>query len=124
ELQHERDRLRLLLDLNNRVASHLDLRELFQAISSELRRVFQCDFVGQVLPENEGTQLRRYMIDLPEHKGFFKEGALLPMEGPSAGLAFRSARPVVLNSVSEARALSSSRCADFACIMSIYQKFS
>jgi formate hydrogenlyase transcriptional activator len=108
ELQHERDRLRLLLDLNNRVASHLDLRQLFQAISSELRRVFQCDFVGLVRPENEGKQLRQYMIDFPESKGFFKEGALLPMEGSSAGVAFRSAKPVVLNSVSEERARSSS----------------
>ena len=104
ELQYERDRLRLLLDLNNRVALHLDLRQLFQAISSELRRVFQCDFVGLVLPENEDKQLRQHMIDFPESKGFFKEGALLPMEGSSAGLAFRSAKPVVLNSVSDVRA--------------------
>ena len=32
ELQQQRDRLRLLLDLNNRVASHLELRQVFQAI--------------------------------------------------------------------------------------------
>ena len=30
DLQHERDRLRLLLDLNNRIASNLDLHQLFQ----------------------------------------------------------------------------------------------
>ena len=46
ELQHERDRLRLLLNLNNRVASHLDLRQVFQAMSSELRRVFSREFFG------------------------------------------------------------------------------
>jgi len=40
EFQHERDRLLLLLDLSNRVASDLDLRQVFQAISSEIRRMF------------------------------------------------------------------------------------
>src|SRR5262249_50514951 len=43
-VQHERDRLLLLLDLSNRVASELDLRQVFQAISSEIRRIFKCDF--------------------------------------------------------------------------------
>ena len=54
ELQHERDRLRLLLDLNNRVAADLDLRQVFQAISSELRRIFKCDFVGLIPPDGMG----------------------------------------------------------------------
>ena len=103
ELQHERDRLRLLLDLNNRVESHLHVRQLFQAISTELRRVFQCDFVGLVLPENDGKQLRQHMIDFAESRDLFKVGALLPMEGSSAGLAFRTAKAVVLNSVAEKR---------------------
>jgi len=55
ELQHERDRLRLLLDLNNRVASDLDLRQVFQAFSSEMRRIFKCKFVGLALPDSTGS---------------------------------------------------------------------
>jgi formate hydrogenlyase transcriptional activator len=51
ELQQQRGRLRLLLDLNNRVASHLELRQVFQAISSELRRIFDCELAGLALPE-------------------------------------------------------------------------
>jgi|SRR5215469_9580671 len=104
ELQHQRDRLRLLLDLNNRVASHLGLRQLFQAVSSELRRVFKCDMVGLVLPEGDGQRLRQHMVDFPNSKGLFKEGTLIPIEGSSAGLAFGRAKPVVLNSVAEIRA--------------------
>ena len=50
-LLQERDRLRLLLDLNNRVATHCGLRQVFQAISSELRRLFKCECVGLALPE-------------------------------------------------------------------------
>ena len=104
ELQHERDRLRLLLDLNNRVALHLDLRQLFHAISSELRRVFNCDFVGLALPERDGKQLRQHMVEFPGGKGLFKEGTLYPIEGSASGLAFRRAKPVVLNSLAELRA--------------------
>lgn len=40
----------LLLDLSNRVASDLDLRQVFRAISSEIRRIFKCDFVGGAPP--------------------------------------------------------------------------
>jgi PAS domain S-box-containing protein len=39
DFQHERDRLLLLLDLSNRVASYLDIRQVFDAISSEIRRI-------------------------------------------------------------------------------------
>src|SRR5499427_8797718 len=39
ELQQERDRLRLLLDVNNTLVSQLDLRQLFQSISASLRRI-------------------------------------------------------------------------------------
>ena len=104
ELQQQRDRLRLLLDLNNRVASHLDLRELFQAISSELRRIFRCECVGLALPEASGRQLRQHLIDFPEGNGHFQEGTLFPIDGSSAGLAYRSGKAVVLNSLSEVHA--------------------
>ncbi len=105
ELQNERDRLRLLLDLNNRVAANLDLRQLFRAISRELRRVFKCDFVGMALPDSDGNQLRQHMVDFPGSKGLMKEGALYPMEGSLSGLAFRSAKRVALNSRSEASSI-------------------
>jgi len=103
ELQQQRNRLQLLLDLNNRVASLLELRQVFQTISSELRRIFNCEFAGLALPEGSGKELRQHMIDFPSGKGHFKEGTLFPIEGSSAGLAFSSAKPVVLNSFSDVR---------------------
>ncbi len=53
QLARDRDRLQLLLDLNNRVVSNLDLRELFAAISSGIRRVMACDYAGLSLPDPE-----------------------------------------------------------------------
>ena len=58
------------------------------------------------LPEDSGKELRQHMIDFPSGKGHFKEGTFFPIEGSSAGLAFRSAKAVVLNSFSEVGARS------------------
>ena len=49
QLERERDRLRLLLDLNNNIVSNLDLRELLRAISTNVRRVMQCDYTSVTL---------------------------------------------------------------------------
>lgn len=105
ELQHERDRLRLLLDLNNSVALHLDLQKVFGAISSELRRVFKFDFVGVALPETSGLYLRQHVVDYPNSKGLLKGGALYPIAASCSGLAFRSAKPVLLNNLAEGRSI-------------------
>jgi transcriptional regulator with GAF, ATPase, and Fis domain len=50
QLGRDRDRLQLLLDLNNRLVSNLDLRELFLAISSSVRRTMGCDYASLSLP--------------------------------------------------------------------------
>jgi formate hydrogenlyase transcriptional activator len=97
ELQRERDRLHLLLELNNRVASQLDPRKTFEVISRELRRIFNCDFVGLALPESSGKYLRQHMIDFPESKGLFKEGSLYPIQGSLSGIAFRDIKPVLVD---------------------------
>jgi formate hydrogenlyase transcriptional activator len=99
----QRDRLQLLLDLNNRVAAHCRLRQVFHAISSELRRLFECECVGLALPESSGEQLRQHLIDFPEGRGYFKEGTVFPVEGSSAGIAYRTAKAVVLNKFSDVR---------------------
>jgi formate hydrogenlyase transcriptional activator len=108
ELQNERDRLRLLLYLNNRVTSNLNIDQLFQTVSSELRRVFKCDFVGLALPEVSEKQMRQHMVDFPGGKGLFKVGALYPIDASWSGRAFRSSKPVLLNSLSEGRTIWSS----------------
>ncbi len=87
----ERDRLRLLLDLNSRVSSHCGLRQVFQAISSELRRQFKCECVGLALPDASDETLHQHLIDFPDGKGHFKEGTTFPVESSAAGLAYRRA---------------------------------
>jgi formate hydrogenlyase transcriptional activator len=61
-------RLKLLLDLTNRVVSKLQLPELLQEISVSIRQVMQCESVGVSLPDAETGELRRYALDFPGHE--------------------------------------------------------
>src|SRR4029077_4819015 len=93
ELQEEKERLRLLLDLNNAVVSNLELRELLRAVSGGVRRVMRCDAVTVLLPEPGRSQLRAYAVDFPGSKGFLSEGLLAPIEGSLPGQVFLSRLP-------------------------------
>jgi formate hydrogenlyase transcriptional activator len=61
-------RLRLLLDLTNRLVTKLDLPDLLQEISSSIRQVMQCDAVGVALPDSESGELRLFALDFPGHQ--------------------------------------------------------
>lgn len=74
ESQRAEARLRLLLDLTNRVVSTLDFRELLREIVASLRRVMQCEGVGVTLPDPQTGGLRLYALDFPTSKGFLHEG--------------------------------------------------
>jgi formate hydrogenlyase transcriptional activator len=88
-------RLKLLLDLTNRVVSKLDLRELLREISGSIRRVMQCDCVGVTLPDPETHQLRIYAFDIPSGRGIAREGMIISAEVSTTSLkAFQTSQPV------------------------------
>ena len=83
ELEAERDRLRLLLDVTNQVVSNLELHDLLRAVAASVRRVMHCDLVGVALLESENKQLRVYAKDLPERKSFARDEHLIPVDEDS-----------------------------------------
>ena len=89
ELEREKDRLRLLLDLNNSMTSNLELRDLLRAVSANARRVMQCDLAGVILLDSETGHLRTFAQDFPESKGFIQEETVVPPDSPMAAV-FRS----------------------------------
>ncbi len=93
-LTRERDRLRLLLDVNNAVVSTLDLRTLFTAISANLRRVLRADMISLGLYEPERNEMRLHALDFPEGKGHFQEGIVCGMDDSPIAQALRSRQPV------------------------------
>jgi formate hydrogenlyase transcriptional activator len=95
-LAEERDRLRLLLDLNNTLAPNLDLRQLLRAVSSNVRRAMRCDYASVILPEPGGEQLRIYARDLSELPEPAAEELVVPRLGTPAGMVLETGKALVL----------------------------
>jgi formate hydrogenlyase transcriptional activator len=97
QLARERDRLRLVLDVNNTVVANLEPRQLFEAIAGCLRRVLNNEYTGLALHDPETQELRLWAIDFPGGKGLVQEEMVLPIEGTPAGRAFSTRQPVLLD---------------------------
>ena len=97
QLAQERDRLRVLLEVNNAIVSKLDLRSLLNAISASLRRVIHHEYTSLALYEEDKNKMRVLALDFPQGKGLIHEEMLVPLDGSIAGSAFRNRRPVVLD---------------------------
>jgi formate hydrogenlyase transcriptional activator len=95
DLQRERDRLKLLLDMTNALISNLEPRDLLRAISVSIRQDMHCDVVGVWRPDAECRYLRQLVMDFPESNGLMKEGLLRPIEGSAIGSVFNTGKPFV-----------------------------
>src|SRR3984885_9231302 len=97
QLARERDRLRVLLEVNNAVVSQLALHDLLSAIAASLRRVIHHEYTSLALYEPTTSQMRVMALDFPQGKGLIHEEMIVPMDGSIAGKAFRSRQPLVLD---------------------------
>ena len=98
ELESERDRLRLLLDVQKALVANLDLPSLFKQLAASLRRVTECDFIGLAFPDPASGNLREHFVDFPEGRGVITEGLMIPLNGTANGKAFRTRQLVCLES--------------------------
>ena len=69
----ERDRLRLLLEINNHIVSKLDINELFRSASASIRSYFRNDFTGFWLIDKQSNHLQCVVLDFPSGKGSLTE---------------------------------------------------
>jgi len=97
QLARERDRLRVLLEVNNAVVSQLDLHDLLSAIAASLRRVIHHEYTSLALFDSATNQMRVMALDFPQGKGLIHEEMIVPLDGSIAGKAFRSRQPLVLD---------------------------
>ena len=96
DLQRESERLKLLLDMTNKMVSILEPRDLLRAISASIRQCMHCDTVAVWFPDAEQRHLRARVMDFPESRGFVKEDLLRPIKDSTLGEAFRTGKPVVV----------------------------
>jgi formate hydrogenlyase transcriptional activator len=94
DIQLQNERLRLLLDLTNRITSNLDLREVAHAISANIRELMLGDLVAIGLPDEESGKLEIYALDFPESRGIVREGTLFSLTRPET-TAFETLEPTI-----------------------------
>ena len=97
QLAHERDRLRLLLEVNNAVVSRLDLRDVFAATTASLRRVVPHALASLYLYDPDKEVVSRHALDSPSGKGLLHEGFVGPIDSTPAGPAIRTGKPALFD---------------------------
>src|SRR5271157_5603917 len=95
ELSRERDRLRLLLEVNNAVVSNLELPDVFAAISAFCRDLLKHEYTSLALLDKDTPgKLRLFALDFPSGKGLIREEMAISLEQVPAGEAIRQRQPV------------------------------
>jgi len=96
QLAMERDRLRMLLEINNTLVTHLELRELFSGLSAALRRAFRHDYSSLSLYNAEQNNFEIRALDLPNGRGLIREGMTFGFGTPAAR-AFATRKPLLVS---------------------------
>jgi formate hydrogenlyase transcriptional activator len=73
DLTRERDRLSLLLEINNHVVTILDINDLFRAASASIRKYFANDFTSFMLFDGRSDRLNVVVLDFPASRGFMSD---------------------------------------------------
>ena len=73
DLTRERDRLSLLLEINNHVVTILDINDLFRAASASIRKHFANDFASFMLFDGRSDRLNVVVLDFPASRGFMSD---------------------------------------------------
>jgi formate hydrogenlyase transcriptional activator len=102
-LQRERDRLRLLLEITSSVTSRLELRQMVEALSTNLFKVMQCDVSALLLPDFENSALRVNILHNREVRGPYREGSLVPMNSSISGHVLRKGKSMRIDSFEQVR---------------------
>lgn len=64
QLERDRERLRLVLELTNNIVSNLELPDLLHAISASVRKIMQCAGVAVILPDARSNELKLHAFDI------------------------------------------------------------
>ena len=97
ELAQERNRLRLLLTLNNNVISNLELRALLRAISNGVRGVMHCDYTSVAIPEPGRNEVRVYARNFSDAERSQQEEIVILAKNSISAEVMRGGEPRLLD---------------------------
>jgi len=98
QLRGERDRLQLLLEINNLLVSHLDYPSLLTATSQALQRVITHEYVSVAIYDEDARGLQ-VPLAYDQALGISRPDVLWPVEQSPAGTAFQRGAAVVFDRI-------------------------
>jgi formate hydrogenlyase transcriptional activator len=93
QLARERDRLQVLLEVNNVLVSTRELRELFRGIVSSLEKVIHHDYTSLALRDSASGVLKIHALDFSNNPAFFDQEITVPLESTPSGICFTTGQP-------------------------------
>jgi formate hydrogenlyase transcriptional activator len=95
QLARERDRLQVLLDVNNILVSTRELNELFRGIVTSLEKVIHHDYTSLALRDSASGLLKIHALDFSSRPGLFNQEITVPLETTPSGICFTTAQPLL-----------------------------
>lgn len=102
DLTHDRDRLRLLLEVSESIASHRDLEELFSDLAQRLPQIVPFDYINAVLHEPARDVMRLWLL-VTATPSTISPGLELPVDESPGGLVWKTQQPLTVNDVTQER---------------------
>src|SRR5579864_4882960 len=95
QLARERDRLQVLLEVNNVLVSTRELPELFRGIVTSLEKVIHHDYTSLALRESTSGLLKIHALDFSSRPGLFNQEITVPLNTTPSGICFTTAQPLL-----------------------------
>jgi formate hydrogenlyase transcriptional activator len=95
QLARERDRLQVLLEINNVLVTTRELHELFRGIVTTIERVIQLDYTSLALLDPSTGLLKIYALDFPGRQQLIKQDVVVPRDASPAGYAIAAGKPLL-----------------------------
>ncbi|MFZ5861754.1 MAG: sigma 54-interacting transcriptional regulator [Nitrospirota bacterium] len=100
QLALERDRLRLLLEVSESIASHRDLEELFRDLARRIPQVVPFDYINVVLHDAARNVMRLCFL-VTAQPSTFPIGLEIPMNESPGGVVWETQQPLMVSDLSQ-----------------------
>jgi formate hydrogenlyase transcriptional activator len=93
QLARERDRLQVLLEINNVLITSREVPELFRGIVKTLERVIHHDYTSLALVDSQTGLLKIHALDFPGNQSLIKQEVTVPRDTSPSGQSIASGQP-------------------------------
>ncbi|HLZ50152.1 MAG TPA: sigma 54-interacting transcriptional regulator [Candidatus Acidoferrum sp.] len=95
QLARERDRLQVLLEVNNVLVSSRELPDLFRGIVTSLEKVIHHDYTSLALRDSSSGLLKIHALDFSSRPGLFDQEITVPLDTTPSGHCFTTGQPLL-----------------------------